>query len=275
MHHHTTTFVFLYRLASENGAIGLGRRVTQYFEPIRERQQDTFTLQHHKLRRNLLLECHDTSSKAPILTISTQAEVPDRNQICPDRSRRKVPMSRPSQTQSAYVQTVPDGKWICPDFRAFQIFRAFFVRSKTNMSRPSQTETVYVQTFVRSCPDHRALQLKFVRSTPNFSCVHVQTIVRSCPDHRAFKSRPSCVHVQTFVRSSVFPDRVILNARHPLRAFISVWTYLVSVWDLSLGRNCLKSLSLTDLNNLFNHVLLYFLAENYLSNLDFKIRLKK
>ena len=66
------------------------------------------------------------------------------------------------------------------------------------------------------------------------SCVHVQTIVRS-PDHRAFMSRPSCVHVQTIVRSSVFPDRVILNARHPLRAFISVWTYLVSVWDLSLG----------------------------------------
>ena len=65
-------------------------------------------------------------------------------------------------------------------------------------------------------------------------CVHVQTIVRS-PDHRAFMSRPSCVHVQTIVRSSVFPDRVILNVRHPLRAFISVWTYLVSVWDFSLG----------------------------------------
>ena len=66
------------------------------------------------------------------------------------------------------------------------------------------------------------------------SCVHVQTIVRS-PDHRAFMSRPSCVHVQTIVRSSVFPDRVILNARHPLRAFILVWTYLVSVWHLILG----------------------------------------
>ena len=103
-------------------------------------------------------------------------------------------MSKPSQTQSAYVQTVPDGKWICPDYRAFKIFRAFFVRSKTKMSRPSQTETVYVQTFVRSCPDHRALQLKFVRSTPNF-------VVRPCPDHRAFMSRPSCVHVQTIVRS--------------------------------------------------------------------------
>ena len=54
---------------------------------------------------------------------SAQAEVPDPKWICPDRSRRKVPMSRPSQTQSAYVQTVPDGKWICPDFRAFKIFR--------------------------------------------------------------------------------------------------------------------------------------------------------
>ena len=97
-----------------------------------------------------------------------QTEVPDPKWICPDRPRRKVPMSRPSQTQSAYVQTVPDGKWICPDYRAFKIFRAFFVRSKTNMSRPSQTETVYVQTFVRSCPDHRALQIKLVRSTPNF-----------------------------------------------------------------------------------------------------------
>ena len=57
------------------------------------------------------------------------------------------------------------------------------------------------------------------------SCVHVQTIVRS-PDHRAFMSRPSCVHVQTIVRSSVFPDRVILNARHPfVRSFRSgrIW----------------------------------------------------
>ena len=99
---------------------------------------------------------------------AAQVEVRDPKWICPDRPRRKVPMSRPSQTQSAYVQTVPDGKWISPDYRAFKTFRAFFVRSKANMSRPSQTETVYVQTFVRSCPDHRALQIKFVRSTPKF-----------------------------------------------------------------------------------------------------------
>ena len=35
----------------------------------------------------------------------TQVEVPDRKSICPDRPRRKVSMSRPSQTESAYVQT--------------------------------------------------------------------------------------------------------------------------------------------------------------------------
>ena len=114
-------------------------------------------------------------------------------------------MSRPSCGHQTIVRS-------CPGHRAF-------------MSRPS---CVHVQTIVRSCLGHRAFM-----SRP--SCVHVQTIVRSCPDHRAFMSRPSCVYVQAIVRSSVFPDRVILNARHPLRAFISVWTYLVSVWDLSLG----------------------------------------
>ena len=129
-----------------------------------------------------------------LFPIATQAEVPDPKWICPDRPRRKLPMSRPSQTQSAYAQTVPDGKWICPDYLAFKTFRAFFVRSKANMSRPSQTETVYVQTFVRFCPDHCALQAN--------SCVQRQ-------NSSASMSRPSCVHVHTFVRS---PD---LNKLHP------------------------------------------------------------
>ena len=103
----------------------------------------------------------------------TQVEVPDGKSICPDRPRRKVPMSRPSQTESAYVQTFVRS----PDLRAF-------------MSRLSCVH----QTFVRSCPDFRA----FTR----LSCVHVQTFVRS-PDFRAFMSRLSCVH-QTFVRSPDF-----------------------------------------------------------------------
>ena len=82
-------------------------------------------------------------------------------------------MSRPSQTESAYVQTFVRS---CPDFRAF-----------------TRLSCVHIQTFVRS-PDFRAFN--------RFLCVHVQTFVRS-PDFRAFISRLSCVH-QTFVRSTDF-----------------------------------------------------------------------
>ena len=123
-----------------------------------------------------------------------------------------------SQTQSGYVQTGPDGKCLCPDRP----------RLKVSMSRPSQTESGYVQTFVRSkffvrsscvrrqiCPDHPRPKQYMSR----LSCVLVQTIVRSnsnsCVQRQIFSasmSRPSCGHVQTIVRSSVFPDRVILNA---------------------------------------------------------------
>ena len=89
----------------------------------------------------------------------TQAEVPD---------------------GSKYIQTVPDGKYLCPDRP----------RRKLPMSRLSCVR----QTFVRSCPDFRA----FTR----LSCVHVHTFVRS-PDFSAF-NRFLCVHVQTFVRSTDF-----------------------------------------------------------------------
>ena len=93
---------------------------------------------------------------------------PRRKQVCPDRPRRKVPMSRPSQMEVAYVQIFVRS----PDFRAF-------------MSRLSCVH----QTFVRS-PDFRAFN--------QFLCVHVQTFVRS-PNFRAF-NQFSCVHVQTFER---------------------------------------------------------------------------
>ena len=117
---------------------------------------------------------------------ASQVEVPDRKSICPDRPRRKVSMSRPSQTESADVQTFVRSKFFvrsscvqkssCPDFRAFKV--------------------AYVQTIVRS-------KRKFVRSKINNLCVHVQTIVRSkvlmsrlscvqnclCPDFRAFQKK--------------------------------------------------------------------------------------
>ena len=123
-------------------------------------------------------------------------------------------MSRPSQTEGAYVQTVPDGKCLCPDFRAFTrpscVHVQTFVRSPDFRAFMSRLSCAH-QTFVRSCPDFRAfmswfscVRQTFVRS-PDFraftrlSCVYVQTFVRS-PDFRAFMSRLSCVH-QNFVRS--------------------------------------------------------------------------
>ena len=236
-----------------------------------------------------------------------QVKVPDGKSVCPDRPRRKVPMSRLSCVYQTFVRSCPDFRsftrlscvhvqtfvrspdYSCvhdqtfvrsPDFLAFmsrlscvhqtihafmsrlscvhQTIRAFmirlscvhqtFVRSpdfRACMSRLScvhQTIRAFMirlscvhQTFVRSCPDFCAftrlscvhVQI-FVRS-PDYSCVHDQTFVRS-PDY-------SCIHVQTFMRFSVFPDHVILNARHPRRAFIWVCTYQLSVWDLNLGRS--------------------------------------
>ena len=69
-----------------------------------------------------------------------------------------------------YVQTVPDGKYLCPDRP----------RRKLSMSRLS---CVHVQTFVRSCPDFRAFD--------RLSCVHVQTFVRFLmfPDYVILNAR--------------------------------------------------------------------------------------
>ena len=207
-------------------------------------------------------------------TIITQVEVPDRNSICPDSPRRKmsksrssqtesayyqtvpdakVPMTRPSQTESAYDQTVPDGKCLwsdrprrkMPKSRSSQTERAYDQtapdgkclwsdrpRRKAPMTRPSQTESAYDQTVPDRkclCPDYRAFK------TFSAFFVHSKSNMPDPPRPKAYMSRLSCVHVQTIVRSSVFPDRVILNARLPLRAFISVWTCRVSVWHLNLG----------------------------------------
>ena len=111
------------------------------------------------------------------------------------RCQTEASMSRPSQTESTYVQTVPDESCLCPDFRAL-----------ARLSR------VHVQTFLRSCPDFRVFRSRlscvhqtFVRSTDFCSfmsrlwCVH-QIFVRSI-DFSSFMSRFSCVH-QTFVRST-------------------------------------------------------------------------
>ena len=77
--------------------------------------------------------------------------------------------SRPSQTESAYIQTFVSS---CSDVRAF-----------TRLSR------VHVQTFARSCPDFRA----FTR----LSCVHVQIFIRflMLPDYVILNARRPLIFV--------------------------------------------------------------------------------
>ena len=114
---------------------------------------------------------------------------------------------------------------ICPDYVQT------VVRSKLPMIRLS-----CVQSCI--CPDYSA-----------FKIAYVQTIVRSklhmsrlscvqralCPDFRAFKN----ASVQTVVRSKLPMIRLsrLCNVERttPPCAFISVWTYRLSVWDLNLG----------------------------------------
>ena len=88
--------------------------------------------------------------------------------------------------------------------------------------------------FVRSdsqCPDFRA-----------FKIAYVQTIVRS----KLHMSRLSCVQncICPDYRAFIFFSRPCNFERTtPPCAFISVWTYRLSVWDLNLGihKNALKS----------------------------------
>ena len=136
----------------------------------------------------------------------TQVEVPDQKSICPDRTRRKMSMSRPSQTESAFVQTFLRSRFSC--FR-----RAFknphvqtFVRSKLPMSRiscvPNRNSCatkfdnlcVYVQTIARSkhsistlsfvqnclCSDFRAFQTK-IRALQKYNCNKNLLIFNSSP----------------------------------------------------------------------------------------------
>ena len=175
--------------------------------------------------------------------------VPDGKCLCPDRPRRKVPMSRLSCVHQTFVRSCSDFRAFtrlscvhvqtfvrsCPDFRAFtklscvhvQNFRAFTRLSCVHQTfvRSPDFRAFMSRTFVRS-PNFRAFMSRtFVRS-PDFraftrlSCVH-QTFVRLCPDFRAF-TRLSCVHVQTFVRSPnfrAFMSRTFVRSCPDFRAF--------------------------------------------------------
>ena len=141
-----------------------------------------------------VIDCYSQAAKTEKLLLHIFKPGPAKHggygQVQPEIHIQLAPRLR-SQTESRYVQTVPDGKCLCPDRP----------RRKVPMSRLSCVH----QTFVRSCPDFRA----FTR----LLCVHVQTFVRS-PDFRAFMSRLSCVHVQIFVRSTDFRAFTRLSCVH-------------------------------------------------------------
>ena len=137
------------------------------------------------------------------------------------------------QTESRYVQTVTDGKCLCPDpprrkvpmsrLSCVQNFscvhRAFksphvqtFVRSKLPMSRlscvPKENSCapkLIICAFMSRlscvqnalCPDFRA-----------FKIAYVQTFVRSKGKFVRSKIDNLCVHVQTIVRSKVLMSRL-------------------------------------------------------------------
>ena len=90
-----------------------------------------------------------------------------------------MPMSRPSQTESAYVQTVPDGVCLCPDYRTFK-----------SLMR-------YSCVWSRICPDYPRQKAYMSR----FLCVLSQTIVRSKSNSCVPAPKFWCVYDQTIVRS--------------------------------------------------------------------------
>ena len=130
-----------------------------------------FFLPQAKLQLIFALKCLFVSrlnrTQVPRLRCQTKSRyvqtVPDGKCLCPDPPRRKVPMSRLSCFQNC----------ICPDYRAFKIaYVQTIVRSKLHMSR-----LLCVQNCI--CPDCRA-----------FKIAYIQTIVRS----KFHMTRISCVH---------------------------------------------------------------------------------
>ena len=91
---------------------------------------------------------------------------------------------------------------------------AFYINKRGTMKIVFDILVSVQKIFLRSRVSTSSLSCVQSFFMPRLSCVWSYL----CPDYRVFKL--SCV--QTIVRSFVFPDRVILNARHPLA--ISFWS---------------------------------------------------
>ena len=125
------------------------------------------------------------------------------------RSQTEAKFSIPSQAECACVQTDPDGKWICPDLRAYlrriSCVQQTFVPSYPDFCALNSFSCVRVQTFV-----------PFTR----FMCAHIQIIARS-PDFCSFISRFS-FYQQSFAKSR--PDFV---HSADFRSVVSFWLAII------------------------------------------------
>ena len=144
--------------------------------------------------RSFFIEVYISSSIA--LKICTNVILP--------RLRPKVDMSRQVQTESAYVQTVPDSKCLCPDRprRKVHMSRLSCVQNFSCVLRAFEDK--YVQTIPDRnsiCPDFRAFLSRPSCAPTQIRAFNAKFLVRPCPDRRAVMSRSPCVQIQTIVRS--------------------------------------------------------------------------
>ena len=156
-------------------------------------------------------------------------------------------MSRQAQTESAYVQTVPDSNCLCPDRprRKVDMSRLSCVQNFSCVLRAFEDN--YVQTIPDRnsiCPDFRAFLSRPSCAPNQIRAFNAKLLVRPCPDHRAFISRLSCVH---------WTEKKL----HPVEQWYSLKMKTESVPKLHKSR-CLRFIKKFDFKSLF----LYYWAKN-------------
>ena len=141
-------------------------------------------------------------------------------------------MSRQVQTESAYVQTVPDSKCLCPDRprRKVDMSRLSCVQNFSCVLRAFEDK--YVQTIPDRnsiCPDFRAFLSRPSCAPTQIRSFNAKFLVRPCPDHRAFMSRLSCVHQTekklTSCAIAKMPPIIYLPLKFQICKFVSHYTH--------------------------------------------------
>ena len=164
-------------------------------------------------------------------------------------------MSRQVQTESAYVQTVPDSKCLCPDRprRKVDMSRLSCVQNFSCVLRAFEDK--YVQTIPdrnKICPDFRAFLSRPSCAPTQIRAFNAKFLVRPCTDHRAVMSRPSCVQIQTIVRSC--PDfRAFTRRKKKLHPGVQCYSLKMKTERVPKFHKsiCLKFIKKFDVKSLF------------------------